>query len=61
MGTRPDGGDSASPREDEVSGLHMTDALIAAACETKGTEPFYTRNVRDFEKYEGPMQVVVLD
>ncbi|MCS3672755.1 putative nucleic acid-binding protein [Salinibacter ruber] len=42
-------------------GLHMADALIAAACETRGTETFYTRNVSDFEKYEGPMEVVSLD
>ena len=42
-------------------GLHMADALIAAACETRGTETFYTRNVSDFEKYEGPMEVVFLD
>lgn len=42
-------------------GLHMADALIAAACETRGTETFYTRNVQDFEKYEGPMEVVFLD
>jgi predicted nucleic acid-binding protein len=40
-------------------GLHM--ALIAAACETRGTETFYTRNVSDFEKYEGAMEVVFLD
>jgi len=55
MGIRPD------RREEVVSGLHMADALIAAACETRGTETFYTRNVSDFEKYEGPMEVVFLD
>lgn len=42
-------------------GIHMADALIAAACETRGAETFYTRNVSDFEKYEGPMEVVFLD
>lgn len=42
-------------------GLHMADAMIAAACETGGAETFYTRNVQDFEKYEGPMDVVFLD
>jgi hypothetical protein len=42
-------------------GLHMANALIAAACETSGAEMFYTRNVQDFEKYEGPMDVVFLD
>lgn len=42
-------------------GLHMADALIAAACEMGGAETFYTRNVQDFEKYEGPMEVVFLD
>jgi predicted nucleic acid-binding protein len=42
-------------------GIHMADALIAAACETRGTETFYTRNVSDFKKYEGPMEVVFLD
>lgn len=42
-------------------GLHMADALIAAGCEATGTETFYTRNVPDFEKYEGPMEVVFLD
>ena len=42
-------------------GLHMADALIAATCEARGAETFYTRNVQDFEKYEGPMDVVFLD
>lgn len=42
-------------------GLHMADALIAAACEMAGSEVFYTRNVRDFEKYEGSMDIVFLD
>lgn len=42
-------------------GLHMADALIAAACETEGAKTFYTGNVRDFKKYEGPMEVVFLD
>jgi predicted nucleic acid-binding protein len=42
-------------------GLHMADALIAATCETRGTKTFYTRNVQDFEKYEGPMDVIFLD
>lgn len=41
----------------------MADALtfIAAACETRGTETFYTYNVQVFETYEGPMEVVYLD
>lgn len=42
-------------------GLHMADALIAAACEVEGAEVFYTRNWSDFKKYEGPMRVIFLD
>jgi len=61
MRMRPDGGHSASPREDVVSRLHMTDALIAAACQTGGTGPFYTGTVQDFEKPDGPAGVVFLD
>ncbi len=33
-------------------GLHMADALIAAACETRGPEAFRARSAFDFEKYE---------
>ena len=32
----------------------MTDALIAAVCETRGTEPLYKGTVQDFEKHERP-------
>ena len=32
----------------------MTDVLITAVCETRGTEPLYTGTVQDFEKHEGP-------
>ena len=32
----------------------MTDALITAVCETRGTEPLYTGTVQDFEEHEGP-------
>lgn len=42
-------------------GLHIADALTAAACETSGSETFYTRNAQDFELYEEPMEVVFLD
>ena len=61
MERRLDGGNSASPRENVVAGLHMTDALIAAVCEMRGTEPLYTGTVQDFEKPDGPADVVFRD
>jgi predicted nucleic acid-binding protein len=42
-------------------GIHMADALIAAACEQSGVDTFYTRNVQDFKQYEGEMTVVFLE
>ena len=49
------------PWEDVVSRLHMANALIAAVCETRGTEPLYTGTVQDFEKPNGPAGVVFRD
>ena len=40
-------------------GLPMADALIAASLEHVGCDRLYTRD-RDFEDYEGPMQITFL-